>query len=137
MCSKNTSIRLKVEVHALFTSESHTDAKYFAEASPNTVFQTIKYDTILDRHSYPSQGSWVLVRLNRLGQGTSGLVAIADQLGARVDAKLEALGLHGNIPHNSSMCKLLCKAGLVSQLILLPMKTLRDIQIWANSDDIL
>ena len=46
---------------------------------------------------------------------------MADQLGARVDAKLEALGLQGNIPLGFGKCETLCKSGLVAEMILLPM----------------
>ena len=37
--SKHTSFRSKVEVHVLFASEGHTEAKYFTDANINTVLQ--------------------------------------------------------------------------------------------------
>ncbi len=40
----------KVEVYALFASESHTEAKSLTQASTITVFQLTGYDTLTDTY---------------------------------------------------------------------------------------
>ena len=119
----------------LFWLENHTVAKYFTEAGTNTVFQLTRDNTLTDIHVLARVAGF-LVEIDRLPHGTSGLLVIADQLGARVGAKLERLNLHGNRPLNPAICRILCKSGLWAQMILLPMKTLCDIQTCADSDDI-
>ena len=48
--SKHTSFRSKVEVHVLFASEGHTEAKYFTDANIDTVFQLTWYDPLIETH---------------------------------------------------------------------------------------
>ena len=98
-------------------------AKYFTEAGTNTVFQLARDDTLTDIHVLARVAEF-LVEIDRLPHGTSGLLVVADQLGARVGAKLERLNLHGTRPLNSAICRMLCKSRLWAQLILLPIKTL-------------
>lgn len=102
----------------------------------NTAKLLIEYNTLTDTYVL-ARTAGAPVDLNKFRQGTSGLFTIADQLAARVDAKLGAFSLHGNIPLTFGMCKILCNSGLVAKLILLPRKTLRDVQRWAKSDDTL
>ncbi|RPA86776.1 hypothetical protein BJ508DRAFT_357872 [Ascobolus immersus RN42] len=60
-----------------------------------------------------------------------------DDVPAEVEKILENLGVRRGVDVTHEMCEELCLSGVVAELILLPVETLREVQIWNLNDNII
>lgn len=128
-------LSVKVQVTVLFYNNSHTEEKFFTEASENSTFQLSAFDTLSDLHVSETRiGSGGLESLRKTAGGLS---AMANQLGHRVSAKMDELNLQNSDSLEFEMCEKLCASGLVVQLTLLPLSTLREVILWSSSTDVI
>ena len=128
-------LSVKVEVTVLFYNDSHTEEKFFTESSANSTFRLSGFDTLSDLHVSETRiGSAGLDSLRKAAGGLSGM---ANQLANRVSTKMDGLRLQNSDSLGFETCEKLCGSGLVVQLILLPLSTLREVVLWSQSTDII
>lgn len=125
----------KVTVTVLFCEEEHTEEKFFTESSSDSTFQISAFDTLEDLHL--SEVRIGAEGLENLRKSAADIQSMAARLSSRVASKIEQVGLPEGERLNLEICKKLSKSGLVVQLILLPVETLREVVLWSLSDDII
>ena len=133
MTSEHLSVEVKVKV--LFVTISHSWNTDSSSSSASQSVRVIGYDTLTDTHvsGVASGGPGTA----ELGASAQELVAMAQGLGLRVDGKLAEMGLREEEPLEYATCDRLTREGLVAELILLPITTMRQVLEWSTSDDII
>ncbi|KAI0129792.1 hypothetical protein BJ170DRAFT_617617 [Xylariales sp. AK1849] len=131
---------LEAQVKVLCSSEYHRENWITESSSWSDKLNVIGYDT-LGYTKYPpvanasqSKGrphpDEIQMQAVAFGQRVQGLES-------RVLEAIEAMEMKEEVPYTSDVCDRLCDAGLVMELILLPIKHLREVTKWAMDDNII
>ena len=129
------SITVKVEV--LFFEASTTHSEYRASATASSSLRMVGYDTLEHR-------TWKAADVEGKSAGAASFRAQAAEvmvrsqsLDIRVMEKLNELGFQDEEHLSKEDCDELTKSGLVAELVLLPVSTLREVIEWVIEDDII
>jgi hypothetical protein len=127
-------VTITVEVLFVKASVSHTKNSLKAEAHSN--FKIIGYDT-LSHTQYNSEAQGHAALQSEVTREAEGYCEKAKSLDIRVSDKLDELGIHDGDRVDMKLCEKLTQAGLVVELMLLPVITLREVQNWVIEDDVI
>lgn len=147
---ERTEVRtLTAKAEAFLLNVDYTTQTSSSSSSGNADLRVVGYDTLsgsnMDRLT--TWASSATLDFNRVQMETSDLLTMGDRLATRVEECLcRVLGLptgestsRGPVQTriDRSTCKSLIESGLVVELVLLPVRQLRDVQAWMLEDDII
>lgn len=128
---------ITVKVEVLFIEASTTHTKDVATSSASDSLRLVGYDT-LDYQSWNSSeveghsGNALALRAQAVE-----VITRSQALTVRVAEKLDELRLRDGDHLNSEDCRKLTESGLVAELVLLPVSTLREVVEWVIEDDVI
>ena len=137
--ARSITERLSVEatLTVLFVEVSKTWETFFTDSSSDSAYSMYGFDTI-DNINYPAgppvRPSPAL--MNLLDQ-INAMENRCNQLAARVSMVMEALGLENDGTLSRSTLDDLLKTSLVVDVLLMPLSTLREVQQWSISKNII
>lgn len=115
-------------------SSFKTWTKNFHKFNSNRSLKLLGYDT-LEGTNWNSSTSGAGV--DSLRSQTLSLVSRSQSIFNRVEAALDGLGMSDHTQLTNEQCERLAEAGLVVELLLQPMYSLRDIKRWMIEKDII
>lgn len=128
---------ITVRVEVLFIGASTTHTKDITTSTARSSLRLMGYDT-LDHQSWrSSQAEKPGFDASAFGAQVAGIVSQSQSLDSRVAEKLDNLGIQDGDHLNSDDCRKLIESGLVAELVLLPVGTLREVIEWVIEDDII
>ena len=110
-------------VKAFFWTASHTDSHVENKYEDHINWTFVAYDTLSSVND--SQQSSNGTPLSKVSNSCSRYLDLVQRLEARVDEHLQQKALKSGTTVNLARCKDICNSGLVSQLLLLPYRALR------------
>ena len=129
-------VALEAKVEVLCFEKTYRRDKRWTESSASSDFQVCGYDT-LDHVKYSSSPAYGPSTPEERERQTKAFSARARTLEERVMHTMRALGVVESDSVGFEVCEKLCRSGLVMELILLPVTTLREVMLWATDDDII
>lgn len=125
---------IKVTLEVLFFEASKTWTKKFHEFDSSRSLKLLGYDTLegVNWNSSTSGGG-----VNCLRSQTLSLVSRSQSILDRVEAALDGLEMSDRTQLTNEQCDRLTEAGLVVELLLQPMYSLRDVKRWTIENDII
>jgi hypothetical protein len=133
--SKTEALSVKAEVHAVFTSKTYTDSKYFTDTNSDSNLQLSGFDTLSDTHLSLQTANGA--GLGSLREQAAEMALKVDQLNRRVSSKLYEFKLTDNMRVSPRTVEEIFNSGLVVEVILLPVNKLRDVISWSASKDVI
>lgn len=133
---KTTTERYAVTVRAtvLVYSAEHVEDKFFTYASATSTVNLSAFDTL-------SSGRWKVVRQGNDVEAMRVTAAycanLATDLPWRVEQKLKEIGIKPGTTVTRGDCMTMCRSGLIVEVVLLPVSTLREVQRHINSEIIM
>ncbi|KAI9841613.1 MAG: hypothetical protein M1837_000520 [Sclerophora amabilis] len=128
-------ITLEAKVKALCYSKSWSTSKAWHESLASNSFSVMGYDTLGNVHlSERVSGG---PEAEKVGADAKMLMDKAQNLGLRVEDKLAEFGLPEDEPLEYAVYDRLTRAGLVAELLLLPVATLKQVMEWSTNDNII
>lgn len=125
---------IKVTVEILFFEASKTWTQDFCEFNSSRSLKLLGYDTLEGAYSNSSiSGSGVDVFRSQILSLVSRSQSILD----RVEAALDGLEMFDGTQLTNEQCDRLIEAGLVVELLLQPMYSLRDVKRWTAENNII
>ncbi|KAF9641488.1 hypothetical protein BFW01_g1471 [Lasiodiplodia theobromae] len=130
-------LQVTVKLKVLFWTASHTESKSWSNSTSAARVSVSAFSTLgpLRLSASAAGGS----ELQRLAADAKAVLASIDNVPARVEATVAELGVRPGEKAvvGEDMCDGLCDSGLVVELVLMPIETLREVQAWATSTDII
>ena len=143
LVSGNNSQRKKLEkfgitvtVEVLLVEVSVTHTKDFKTAEAHSGIKLIGYDT-LGHTAYNSAAENQASAQSGVQSQAANYCTKAQDLDYRVAEKLDTLDIQDGDRIDLEMCRKLVESGLVVELMLLPIITLREVQNWVIEDDVI
>jgi hypothetical protein len=133
--STTETLSVEVTVQVLFWSDTYSTSTTTHSESHSATVTVLGYDTLTNLHV--SKMTKLGVFNVDVGQDAQSLIHMAQSLPTRVDQKMAEVNLPENEPLSYEICDRLTKAGLVAELVLLPVGTMREVLVWATNDNII
>ena len=128
---------ITVKVEVLFIEASTTHTKDFATSSASSSLRLVGYDT-LDYQSWKAaEVEGHSLEASTLRVQAAEVITRSQALDIRVTEKLDELGIRDGDHLDSDDCTKLTESGLVAELVLLPVSTLREVIEWVIEDDVI
>ncbi|MCJ1249393.1 hypothetical protein MMC30_006616 [Trapelia coarctata] len=127
---------ITVKVEVLFVEASTTHTKDFVTTQAGGSLKLVGYDT-LDHRTWKSSEEGHGNVASKLRYQAAEVITAAQALDMRVAEKLDELGIQDGDHLNAEDCNKLTESGLVVELVLLPVGTLREVIEWVIEDDII
>jgi hypothetical protein len=126
------SLSITVKVETFFGSAEDTTSEYSREAFSSVRMDLIGYDTLTHQSIIKSSAGEQGPTSEIVGEARS-LLQMGHDLSSRIEREIKKYGLENGVPVNAGVCDQLTKGCLVVELILLPVRTWREIVAWSNN----
>jgi|SRR5690606_736171 len=130
-------LSLTVKVKILFIKVSKTWEQFFSQASANSVFTICGYDTLSHSNINYSAAAAIPGDFADIRSIAGQYESYGQDLGSRVENTMLQLGVNAEAYLQFKNCEDLCNSGLVVEVLLRPVQTLREFQFWATNDNII
>ncbi|KAH7376389.1 hypothetical protein B0T11DRAFT_324292 [Plectosphaerella cucumerina] len=126
---------IKAALKVLFIEVSHTWAKNFHTFSASKRMRLLGYDTLSDTNWNVTQES--PLDMQNLSSQAKEVILRSQNLLERSMKLLENQGMHDGDHLSNSQCDFLTNVGMVVELVLLPMSSLRDVARWTTERNVI
>ena len=127
---------LTLKVRVLFVDTSTTYTKDSVSSSHASALSLTGYDTLDNQHCSLLKGQQGN-SAEEVQQRGAEIMRKSQMLDARIQAKLDELNVMDGKVLSFEDCDRLTKAGLVVELVLLPVTSLRQVMLWLQEDNII
>jgi len=139
--SKSTSVKdedvsVTVKVESFIADAEYRTNKHWRELSYSAQMDVIGYDTLTHQSVLKSSGEGKASPSEIVGEVCS-LLRMGRDLPWRVEREIKKYGLENSVPLSAGVCDQLTKGCLVVELILLPVRTWREVLVWSNNTDVI
>jgi hypothetical protein len=140
--SKSTSIKdedvsVTVKVETFIADEEYTTSTHWRELSYSAQMDVIGYDTLTHQSILKSSGEGKTSSPSEIAGDARSLLQMGQDLSWRVEREIKKYGLENGVPLSAEVCDQLTKGCLVVELILLPIRTWREVIAWSNNTNVI
>lgn len=139
-CAKDVTdtYSFTLAAQAFIFKVSKTYRKFFSEASASSTMTLSGYDTLGSRQiTLKGSGTGGGGDIMKLMETANDYENLGQNLDFRIEERMREFSLEPDETIGLEICDAICKSGVVVELLLSPMVTLREVMLWGKNDNII